>query len=110
MSGNSYGEQKPGPGPTAGVGSDSPELLSKAISAFNWGIASIAVGFCCCGPVGLVLGIITINNAGAVTTLAPPGSESYTKPSTAKTLAIVGIVLSLLNMLGWSGGIFMRGK
>ena len=62
------------------------------------------VAFCCCGPIGLVMGVMAMNNAGSVLTLAPPGSEANSKASTAKILGIVAIVLGIIYMLGGIGG------
>ena len=111
MSTNPFGDQKPGP-PTpqfgAPPGAASPELLSKANSAFNLAIAGCVVGFCCCGIAGLIMGIMAMNNAGTVLNMAPVGSEANGKASTAKTLGIVAIVLSLLNMVIGGASVAMR--
>ena len=94
-----------GPNPYAapqfggGQGGYSPELQSKADNAFIMGIVSIIVGLCCCPIIGLILGVLSMNNAGSVISLAPPGSPPHAKASTAKILAIVGMVLSGLTML-----------
>jgi hypothetical protein len=106
MSGQPFGDQNttafqpPKPGPVPG---DSPELLSRANSAFNLAIGGMAVGFCCCGIVGLIMGIMAMNNAGSVLAIAPPGSEANAKASTAKMLGIIAIVISVLQFIGWSG-------
>lgn len=92
---NPYGSPQFG----APAGGASPELMSKASSAFTMGIASIIVGLCCCPLVGLILGAIAMNNAGSVISIAPVGSEPHSKASTAKILGIVGLVVSGLNML-----------
>ncbi len=107
MSGQPFGDQKSNPyqapqfGASAG---DSPELLSRANSAFNLALGAMFVAFCCCGPIGLVMGVMAMNNAGSVLTLAPPGSEANSKASTAKILGIVAIVLGIIYMLGGIGG------
>lgn len=103
MSGQPFGDPKTNPYPAPGAG-DSPELLSKANSAFNLAIGAMFVALCCCGPVGLVMGVIAMNNAGSVLALAPSGTDANSKASTAKILGIVAIVLGVINLIGWVGG------
>lgn len=107
MSGQPFGSPPSSPYQSPQIGGspgDSPELLSKANSAFNLAIGGMVVSFCCCGIVGLVMGVIAMNNAGSVLALAPPGTEANSKASTAKILGIVAIVLGVIQMMGWIGG------
>lgn len=111
MSGQPFGDPKSNPysAPQVGVSpGGSPELLSQANSAFNLALGAMFVAFCCCGPIGLVMGVIAMNNAGSVLVLAPPGSEANSKASTAKILGIVAIVLGVINSIGWVGGTISR--
>lgn len=97
-------EPKPIP-PTqfaASPGAVSPELMSRASSAFNLALGGLFIGLCCCGLIGLIMGIMAMNNAGGVLTLAAPGSEAHSKASTARIVAIIAIVLSIANMIGLS--------
>lgn len=107
MSGQPFGDPKSSPYQTPAPGAipgDSPELLSRANSAFNLALGALAVTFlCCCGIAGLIMGIMAMNNASSVLALAPPGSEANAKASTAKMLGIVAMVLAIIHMLGLSG-------
>src|SRR3954451_3701597 len=97
-----FGDQNPNPyqpGQFPAAGGGSPELLSKANSAFNLGIAGIVVAVCCCGVVGLILGVMAMNNAGGVLAIAPAGTEANTKASTAKILGIVAMVVGGIKLL-----------
>ena len=107
MSGQPFGNPPPSPyqGPQLGAPTgDSPELLSRANSAFNLALGALAVTFlCCCGLAGLVMGVIAMNNAASVLAVAPAGSEANAKASTAKMLGIIAIVLAVLHMVGFGG-------
>ena len=50
-----------------------------------WGVLGIVIGLLCCGPAGIVFGILSINEA-----------SKWNKP---KTLGILAIVLSALNIV-----------
>ncbi len=103
MSGQPFGDPKANPYQApqfGGMPGDSPELLSQANSAFNLALGAMFVAFCCCGPIGLVMGVVAMNNAGSVLALASPGSEANSKASTAKILGIVAIVLGVIQMAG----------
>lgn len=108
MSSNPFGDQNPNPYQPgqfgAPPGGGSPALLSQANSAFNLGIAAIVVSVCCCGLIGLIMGVMSMNNAGGVLAVAPPGSEANSKASTAKTLGIVAIVIGGIKILLEIGG------
>jgi CHASE2 domain-containing sensor protein len=55
-----------------------------------WGWLGIVIGLLCCGPVGIVFGILSILDAN--------------KHRNSKVLGIVAIVVSVLGMIGY--GIF----
>lgn len=107
MSGQPFGDPKSNPYSTPAFGSppgDSPELLSKANSAFNLAIGGIAISIvCCCGIGGVIMGVIAMNNAGGVLAAAPVGSDANSKAASAKTLGIVAIVLGAIQMIGGMG-------
>ena len=66
------------------------------------GILSIVLGFCCCSPVGLILGIIVVVQAPeTLTMLAQIGNppDLVGKVNTAKILGIIGLVISALRLL-----------
>jgi hypothetical protein len=106
MSGQPFGDPNTNPyaassfGPPGG---QSPELMAKANSAFNLGIGAIVVSLCCCPLIGIIMGVMSMNNAGSVLGMAPPGSDANSKASTAKILGIVGIVIGVLNMIAGIG-------
>jgi len=103
MSGQPFGDPKSNP-QFGATPADSPELLDKANSAFNLALGAMFVALCCCGPVGLVMGVMAMNNAGSVLVLAAPGTGAHSKASTAKILGIVAMVLGVINLIGWVGG------
>ena len=106
MSGQPFGDPKSNPYQAPQFGAppgDSPELLSRANSAFNLALGAMFVSVCCCGIAGLIMGVMAMNNGGSVLALAPPGSEANSKASTAKILGIVAIVLGVFQMIGWGG-------
>jgi hypothetical protein len=92
------------PGPYAPSGGMPPvDYAKKAGNLQLMGILSIVFGFCCCSPVGLILGIIVL--VQTPTTLAllqqigsPP--DLVGKVNTGKICAIIGLVLSCLRLLG----------
>ena len=106
MSGQPFGDPNTNPyaassfGPPGG---QSPELLSKANTAFNLGIGGIVLSLCCCPPIGVILGIVSMVFAGGVTSMAPPGTDAHSKASTAKILGIVAIVIGALNFIAGIG-------
>lgn len=102
MSGQPFGDPKSNPYSAPQFGASpggSPELLSQANSAFNLALGAMFVAFCCCPPIGLVRGVIAMNNAGSVLAQAPPGSDAHSKASTAKILGIVALVLGAISMV-----------
>jgi type III secretory pathway lipoprotein EscJ len=77
------------------------EISKKAGNAQLLGILSIVFAICC-GCVGLILGVIAMNQANAVLATIQStgvGREFEGKASTAKTLGIVGIAIAVLNMV-----------
>lgn len=100
----STGPMNPNPYATPQMGGapgSSPELMSKASTAFTMGIVSIVLGACCgCGLISVVLGLLSLNGANAVLAVAPVGSEAHAKASTAKILGIVGTVIGGLALCG----------
>jgi hypothetical protein len=59
-----------------------------------WGILGIVIGLLCCGPAGIVFGVLSINEAN--------------KWNKSKTLGIVAIVLSVVGMAASAGWYFSR--
>ena len=111
MSGQPFGSPPSSPYQSPQIGGspgDSPELLSKANSAFNLAIGGLVVAICCCGVIGLVMGVIAMNNASGVITGASPGSEAASKAGTAKTLGIVAIAIGAVKLLLEFGGGVMQ--
>ncbi|MFN0019727.1 MAG: hypothetical protein ACKVP0_15840 [Pirellulaceae bacterium] len=103
MSGQPFGDPNTNPYAASSFGApggQSPELLAKANSAFNLGIGAIVVSLCCCPIIGIIMGVMGINNAGSVLSMAPPGSDANSKASTAKIFGIIAIVIGVLNMVG----------
>ena len=86
------------------------EISKKAGNAQLMGILSIVFGICC-GCIGLILGIIALNQANSVLATIQStgvGREFEGKASTGKTCAIIGMVLAVLSMLGISGSQVMN--
>jgi hypothetical protein len=110
MSGQPFGSPPSNPYQASPVGAPggSPELLSKANSAFNLAIGGLVVAICCCGIIGLVMGVIAMNNASGVIAVASPGSEAASKAGTAKTLGIVAIAIGAVKLLLEFGGGVMQ--
>lgn len=98
MGPNPYAPGTPGMG-----GVVPPDLAKKAGNMQLMGILSIVIGFCCCGVVGAILGIMVVTQAGGVlASLQQYGSppDLVGKVNTGKICGIIGIVLSVLNILG----------
>jgi hypothetical protein len=79
-----------------------PDLAKKAGNMQLMGILSIVIGFCCCPLIGLVLGGIVLAQAGGVAaSLQQYGSppDLMGKVNTGKICAIIGLVLSVVNMI-----------
>ena len=111
MSGQPFGSPPSNPYQAPQFGAspgDSPELLSRANSAFNLAIGGLVIGICCCGIAGLIMGVIAMNNANGILTLAAPGSEASSKANTAKILGIVALVIGVLKLLGEVGTTIVR--
>jgi hypothetical protein len=80
-----------------------PDLAKKAGNIQLMGILSIVLGICCCPPAGLVLGIIVMVQAPGVQSMlqqvgGPP--DLLGKVNTGKICGIIGLVFSILAMLG----------
>jgi hypothetical protein len=73
------------PPPPAAAGNDKTQLF---------GILGIVIGLICCGPAGIVLGILSIMEA-----------KKVGKP---QTLGIVAIALSVIGMIGY--GIYWNAR
>jgi hypothetical protein len=102
MSGQPFGDPQSNPYQAPGfgqAGGGSPELLAKANSAFNLAIGGLVVAICCCGIIGLVMGVVAMNNAGGVLAVAAPGTEANSKANTAKILGIVAIAIGGVKLL-----------
>ena len=99
MGPNPYAPGSPGMAP-GGVAP--PDLAKKAGNMQLMGILSIVIGLCCCPLIGLVLGGIVLAQAGGVAaSLAQYGSppDLMGKVNTGKICAIIGLVVSVLNMI-----------
>ena len=68
--GQAYGQPQP-------AGTDRTQL---------WGILGIVIGLLCCGPVGIIFGVLSIIEA-----------KKWGKP---QTLGIIAIVCGALNLIG----------
>ena len=102
-----------GPNPNAPGGMAPPDVAKKAGNIQLMGILSIVIGFCCCGPVGLVLGIIVLTQVGGVTaSLAQYGNppDLVGKVNTGKICAIIGLVLSVVNLISSGSYIAMQNQ
>jgi hypothetical protein len=80
-----------------------PDLAKKAGNIQLMGIIAIVCGLCCCGPVGIILGVVTMVQAPPVLAdLARMGNpaELVSKVNTGKICGIIGLVLGVLNVLG----------
>jgi len=77
------------------------EQLKNSTLILVLGILSI-ITCCCYGVVGLIVGIITVvlaNKATAVYAANPEMYTGYQNVKIGKILAIIGIVLSVLNLI-----------
>jgi hypothetical protein len=85
------------------MGGPPPDLEKKAGNMQLMGILSIPIGLCCCPLIGIVLSAIVLSQAGGVmASIQQFGNspELAGKVSTGKTCAIIGIVCSVINMIG----------
>ena len=84
-----------GPDPSAQIAAD-------AASAKKNGIIALVVGFCCCGPVGIVLGVMAMNKANGVLQMIAQtgmGQQYAGDANTGKTCGIIAIALGVLNVI-----------
>ena len=99
MGTNPYAPGSPGMAP-GGVAP--PDLAKKAGNMQLMGILSIVIGLCCCPLIGIVLGGIVLAQAGGVAaSLVQYGSppDLMGKVNTGKICAIIGLVVSVINMI-----------
>jgi len=78
------------------------EKLPHAQSALILGISSIVTACCCWGVIGIILGIIGINNANKAIRIHEENPNSFdgvNNAQTGKTTAIIGIVIGVLLMI-----------
>jgi len=78
------------------------EKLPYAQSALILGISSIVTSCCCWGIIGIILGIIGLNNANKAIRIHeedPNSFDGVNNAQTGKTTAIIGIVLGVLLMI-----------
>jgi len=78
------------------------EKLPHAQSALILGISSIVTACCCWGIIGIILGIIGINNANKAIRIHEENPNSFdgvNNAQTGKTTAIIGIVIGVLLMI-----------
>lgn len=110
MGQNPYAPGTPG---TAPGGMVPPDLAKKAGNMQLMGILSIPIGFCCCPLIGIVLGVIVVSQAGGVAaSLGQYGSppDLMGKVNTGKICAIIGLILSVVSMIGNGAYIAMQNQ
>ena len=78
------------------------EKLPYAQSALILGISSIITACCCWGVIGIILGIIGLNNANKAIRIHeedPSAFDGVNNAQTGRTTAIIGIVIGVLLMI-----------
>lgn len=78
------------------------EKLPYAQSALILGISSIITACCCWGVIGIILGIIGLNNANKAIRIHeedPNAFDGLNNAQTGRTTAIIGIVIGVLLMI-----------
>ena len=78
------------------------EKLPYAQSALILGISSIITACCCWGVIGIILGIIGLNNANKAIRIHeedPNAFNGVNNAQTGRTTAIIGIVIGVLLMI-----------
>lgn len=81
------------------------QKLPNATLILVFGILSI-VTCCCYGIVGLILGVVALVLAQKATTIYSENPDAYSdfkNVKTGKTLAIIGIILSVLSLIYYIG-------
>lgn len=73
-----------------------PELDKRAKNAKIIGIVAIVVGFCCIPLAGIIMGIIGLVKANALTKMPELSSTAQSDAKVAKICSIVAIVLAVL--------------
>lgn len=87
------------------------EKLPYSQSALILGISSIITACCCWGIIGIILGIIGLNNANKAIRIHEENPDSFdgiNNAQTGRTTAIIGIVIGVLLMI-WHIYIFSTG-
>ena len=87
------------------------EKLPYSQSALILGISSIVTACCCWGVIGIILGIIGLNNANKAIRIHEENPDSFDGVNNAqagRTTAIIGIVIGLVSMI-WHIYIFSSG-
>ncbi|MDN3643854.1 CCC motif membrane protein [Lutimonas halocynthiae] len=78
------------------------EKLPYSQSALILGIFSIVTACCCWGIIGIILGIIGLNNANKAIRIHnddPHSFDGINNAQTGRTTAIIGIVVGVVSML-----------
>ena len=87
------------------------EKLPYSQSALILGISSIVTACCCWGVIGIILGIIGLNNANKAIRIHEENPDSFDGVNNAqagRTTAIIGIVIGIVSMI-WHIYIFSSG-
>ena len=78
------------------------EKLPYSQSALIFGILSIVTACCCWGIVGLIFGLIGLNNASKAIALHSENPDTYSginNANTGRITSIIGIVIGLLYLI-----------
>ena len=78
------------------------EKLPYSQSALILGISSIVTACCCWGVIGIILGIIGLNNANKAIRIHeedPNVFDGINNAQTGRTTAIIGIVVGVVSMI-----------
>ena len=78
------------------------EKLPYSQSALIFGILSIVTACCCWGIVGLIFGLIGLNNANKAIALHSENPDTYSginNANTGRITSIIGIVIGLLYLI-----------
>ena len=88
------------------------ERLPHSQSALVLGISSIITACCCWGVIGLVIGIIGLNESNkaiAIYREAPESFDGISNAETGRTTSIIGIVIGAISVL-WMIYMFSSGS
>ena len=78
------------------------EKLPYSQSALILGISSIVTACCCWGVIGIILGVIGLNNANKAIRIHeedPNSFDGVNNAQTGRTTAIIGIIIGVLSMI-----------